>query len=206
MAALRHVVVPFICASSHWRDAQLSNARTRSRHANDTSCSSGAEEPSKWVSDMHRRFSETYAKVVEATRASHRSDAHHVDRRNKGLNFRVDDLVLLYEPKQRRGVTPKLDAERWTGPWKVTTVISACVYAVKREGTNKFKVVNVDCLVPFVSRDLRRFPTEGQNDDNDVSEEEEGKSTGSISAEESTAKLKQLQTKLQWKQLSYQLH
>ena len=35
----------------------------------------GAEEPNEWVSNIHRRFSETYAKVVEATRASHRSDA-----------------------------------------------------------------------------------------------------------------------------------
>ena len=147
----------------------------------------GAEEPNEWVSDMHRRFSETYTKVVEATRASHRSDAHHVDRHNKGLSFKVDDLVLLYDPKQRRGVTPKLDAERWTGPWKVTAVISACVYAVKREGTNKCKVVNVDRLVPFVPRDLRRFLTENQSDDDDVSEEEEGESTGSITAEEFTA-------------------
>ena len=79
-----------------------------------------------------------------------------------------------------------MDAERWTGPRKVTAVISACAYAVKREGTNKCKVVNVGRLVPFVPRDLRWFPTEGQNDDDDVSEKE-GESTGSITAEESTA-------------------
>ena len=147
----------------------------------------GAEEPNEWVRDMHRRFSETYAKVVETTRASHRSDANHVDRRNKGLSFKVEDLVLLYDPKQRRGVTPKLDAERWTGPWKITAVISACVYAIKREGTNKCRVVNVDRLVPFVPRDLRRFPVESQNDNDNPSEEEEGESTGSITTEESAA-------------------
>ena len=148
----------------------------------------GTEEADEWVKGMHKRFSETYAKIVEVTRASHRSDAHHVDRRNKGLSFRVSDLVLLYDPKQRRGVTPKLDAERWTGPWKITAVISACVYAIRKEGTNKCKVVNVDRLVPFVPRDVRRFPPETHSGDEKTSESgEEEVMSGSSVAEESSA-------------------
>jgi hypothetical protein len=49
---------------------------------------------------------------------------------------------MAITPKPRRGITPKLDANRWSGPWEVTRCISAIVYALKKVGTNKTTTVN----------------------------------------------------------------
>jgi hypothetical protein len=62
----------------------------------------------------------------------------------------------------------------------MTAALSACVYAIQKADTNIRKVVNVDRLVPYVSRDNTRFPqTEESGKDSSeagsatVSDEEE---------------------------------
>ena len=122
-----------------------------------------ASEP--WVDDLYRRFSETHRLVASVTQASHRADRSYTDRRQKGYRFEVGDQVWLYEPKARKGATPKLDSDRWSGPWEILKSISDCMYVIRWTAYLKPRVVNVDRLMPYAPRDNNRFPVD-QVDDN----------------------------------------
>jgi transposase InsO family protein len=111
-----------------------------------------------WVERQKTLIRETFAKVAERTQASHRAEVPRLYKRQKGYAFKTGDKVWLYNPKSRRGVTPKLDANRWSGPWVVTRCISAVVYALKKAGTNKTTVVNVDRMSPWIELDSSQFP------------------------------------------------
>ena len=131
-----------------------------------------AEPRHEWVDGLHQRFRDTYRLVVEATQASQRVTQRYANRRQKNMAFKKGDLVWLYEPKPRKGRSPKLNAEKWTGPWTIEKVISACVYLIKWQNTQKTRIVNVDRLVPYVTRDNNRFPPENADDVNRQSDDE----------------------------------
>ena len=121
-----------------------------------------------WVAELHRRFGEAYSTVLEATRQAHRGQKAVYDKRAKVFSFTEGDTVWLYDPKPKRGISPKLDANRWSGPYLVAKKISSAVYLVKREGAQKGRVVNVDRLAPYVRRDGDRFPVAPAEDDQTV--------------------------------------
>jgi hypothetical protein len=116
----------------------------------------GQEEA--WVERQRKLIKESFAIVAERTKAQHRAEVPRLYRKQKGFKFNVGDLVSLYDPKPNRGVSPKLQAHKWSGPWEITRCISSIVYAIKEVGTNKTKVVNVDRLFPFAGLDPLRFP------------------------------------------------
>ncbi|KAG5888710.1 hypothetical protein JTB14_035775 [Gonioctena quinquepunctata] len=45
--------------------------------------------------------------------------------------FKVDDLVWLYNPKRRRGLSPKL-RNSWEGPYKIVKRINDLVYRIHK--------------------------------------------------------------------------
>jgi hypothetical protein len=117
-----------------------------------------AVQQNDWVNSLHQRFRETHQLVVDNTQASQRVTKTYADRRQKNLIFQEGALVWLFEPKPRKNRSPKLDAERWTGPWVIIRSISACVYLIKKHNGQKTRVINVDRLAPYVTRDNARFP------------------------------------------------
>jgi hypothetical protein len=121
------------------------------------------------VDELHTRFNEAYSTVLSATRKSHRSQKAIFDRRAKVFNFVEGDQVWLYDPKPKRGFTPKLDANKWSGPYVVTKKLSSAVYLVKKPEASKGRVINVDRLAPYIRRDENRFPVPP----GDLSSEEE---------------------------------
>ena len=65
-----------------------------------------------WVEALEDRFRDTYATVLTTTKIQLRTAKAFHDRRQKGLNFEAGTSVWLYDPKVKRGVSPKLDARR----------------------------------------------------------------------------------------------
>jgi hypothetical protein len=116
------------------------------------------EEKDPWVDTMHQRFRDTHAIVQEYIRTSQRTTKSYVDRRSKNFLFEAGDEVWLLDPVQTKGVSAKLEAHRWTGPWRIEKKFSSCVYLIKRQEARKGRIVNVDRLVPYVRRDKERFP------------------------------------------------
>ena len=130
----------------------------------------GQEYETEWGRDFHSRFGDMHQLVTETTKQKHRAEAPRQDRRCKNLVFKEGDLVWVYDPKQRRGKTPKLDPNRWSGPWKVTRKVSKCTYCVKHQVTKRDTLINVDRMWPYSERDGERFPV-GQNSGTAESEE-----------------------------------
>jgi hypothetical protein len=112
-----------------------------------------------WVDSLHRRFQEAYKAVLETTRQAHRVQKAVYDRRAKLFCYEPGNKVWLYDPKPRRNKIAKLDAEKWDGPYVVQIKISGAVYLIKKEGAAKGRIVNVDRLAPYVSRDDQQFPS-----------------------------------------------
>ena len=125
----------------------------------------GVEASVPWADDLHRRFSDSHRLVVGATQASHRAVRSYTYRRQKGNRFEVGDQVWLYERKARKGATPKLDADRWSGPWEILKSISDSVYVIRRTAHSKPRVVNVNRLMPYAPRGNNQLPV-NQVDDN----------------------------------------
>ena len=131
------------------------------------------EQTVPWVVDLRHKFEDTYRLVVETTRAAQRSTKMYADRRQRGFNFDEGQLVWLYDPKPRRGVPHKLDANKWSGPWIVAKKISPCVYLIlRRPGDRAGRVVNVDRLQPYVPRPGHLIPPEFNNDGLSIHENE----------------------------------
>ena len=118
----------------------------------------GQDDAVPWVDRLHKLWRDSYAVVVERTQAVHRAETPWTDRRQKGYSFAEGDQVWCYEPKPKRGWTPKLDANRWTGPWLIIKRISACVYVIQKVGGVKKMVINVDRLAPYHQLREDRFP------------------------------------------------
>ena len=89
---------------------------------------------------------------------SHLAETPFTDSKQKRYVFTGSDLIWLYEPKSRKGISKKLDARRGTGPWRVVRVVSTCVYAIKNISTGTLRVVNVDRHVPYRQRQPEQFP------------------------------------------------
>jgi hypothetical protein len=110
------------------------------------------------VERQRKLIREFFAIAAERTKVQHRAEVRRLHRKQKGFKFNVDDLVFLFDPKPNRGVSLKLQAHKWSGPWEIIRCISSIVYAIKEIGTNKTKVVNVDRLLPFSGLNSLRFP------------------------------------------------
>ena len=137
----------------------------------------GKTERLPWVESLHAVFEETYATVVEATKSAQRFQKSSHDRKQKDYQFLPGDFVHLYAPKPHKGVSPKLDSQRWLGPFIVEKKLSEATYLVKKQGAKSGKVVNVDRLAPYSSRDQQRFPVL-ETEVNENSIREEGSTTG----------------------------
>ncbi|KAI5748243.1 hypothetical protein M8J77_023412 [Diaphorina citri] len=69
------------------------------------------------------------------------------------IGFQVGDFVWLYNPKRRKGHSPKLQ-QNWEGPYNVITKINDVVYRIRKGSKGKFKVVHLDRLAPYFEPNL----------------------------------------------------
>ena len=64
--------------------------------------------------------------------------------------FHEGDLVLLYNPQRKKGVSPKLQPQ-WDGPYQVVKRINDVVYRIQSStrNRNKMKVVHLERLARY---------------------------------------------------------
>ena len=112
------------------------------------------EQPrSTWVESLRQRFRDTYRIVLSSMLRSHRAQKAGYDCKAKLYDFNDGDKVWIYDPKRRRGYTPKLDAKRLIGLFSAQRKLSGAVCLIKQEGAVKGRIVNVDRFFLFVVRD-----------------------------------------------------
>ncbi|GBM22894.1 hypothetical protein AVEN_202154-1 [Araneus ventricosus] len=77
------------------------------------------------------------------TRYDSRATHHH---------FKEGDLVRMYNPNRRRGLSPKLQ-QNWEGPYTVVKKLNDVVYRVQRSPNTKPKVIHINRLAPHGATD-----------------------------------------------------
>ena len=70
------------------------------------------------------------------------------DRGSNLTRFNVGDLVWLYTPNRKKGLSPKLQ-RHWEGPYKITHRLSDVNYRIRFTERSNPKVVHYDRLKPY---------------------------------------------------------
>ncbi|GBN10380.1 hypothetical protein AVEN_192808-1 [Araneus ventricosus] len=63
-------------------------------------------------------------------------------------HFKEGDLVWMFNPKRRRGLSPKLQ-QNWEGPYTVVKKLNDVVCRVQRSPNAKPKVIHINWLAPY---------------------------------------------------------
>ena len=79
--------------------------------------------------------------------ASDKMKDHYDIRAEKG-GYQPGDLVWLYNPQKRRGLSPKLQ-RNWEGPYEIMKRINDVVYRIRKTPNGKPRVVHFNRLAPF---------------------------------------------------------
>ncbi|GBL73296.1 hypothetical protein AVEN_175240-1 [Araneus ventricosus] len=74
------------------------------------------------------------------------------DSRAADHHFKEGDLVWMYNPKRRRGLSPKLQ-QNWEGPYTVVKKLNDAVYRAQRSPNTKPKVIHINRLTPYRATD-----------------------------------------------------
>ncbi|GBM52020.1 hypothetical protein AVEN_119670-1 [Araneus ventricosus] len=67
-------------------------------------------------------------------------------------HFKKGDLVWMYNPKRRRGLSPKLQ-QNWEGPYTIVKKLNDVIYRVQRSPNAKPKVIHINRLTPYRATD-----------------------------------------------------
>jgi len=103
--------------------------------------------------ELITKLQNAYSKALKAIQKSHISQAKYYNEKHKPMTFKVDDLVLLkshYLSDKSKRFTKKF-AYRWTGPYKVTRLVSPVTYELEIEDSN-FVVHNIRNLKMYFDR------------------------------------------------------
>jgi hypothetical protein len=130
-----------------------------------------SREQSPWLQELMEQFRDLHADVAVLTQQAHRAEAPWRDRRQRGFRFEPGAQVWLWAARTRPGRSPKMEAQRWTGPWTVDARFSDVVYKISREGQSP-QVINVDRIKPYLQLDPIRFPSD-ETDSGNSSESSE---------------------------------
>ncbi|GBL98740.1 hypothetical protein AVEN_202186-1 [Araneus ventricosus] len=67
-------------------------------------------------------------------------------------HFKKGDVVWMYNPKRRRGLSPKLQ-QNWEGPYTIVKKLNDVIYRVQRSPNAKPKVIHINRLTPYRATD-----------------------------------------------------
>ena len=106
-----------------------------------------------------------YKEVAKSNRKAHQRNKRFYDRKAKARHFEGNDLVYLYTPAMKAGLTRKFK-KFWSGPYKVIRKISELNYETVSQDNRK-QIVHINRLkkcytrvfgIPGKIRRLRRSP------------------------------------------------
>ncbi|GBN81552.1 hypothetical protein AVEN_243044-1 [Araneus ventricosus] len=69
-----------------------------------------------------------------------------------GHHFKEGDQVWMYNPKRRRGLSPKLQ-QNWEGPYTIVKKLNDVIYRVQRSPNANPKVIHINRLTPYRATD-----------------------------------------------------
>ena len=98
-----------------------------------------------YVKRLAESLQQTYALTREALQRSVAVQKRYYNKKAKERKFAVGQSVWLYNPRRRRGRTPKLDIP-WEGPYAIVRILGDVLYEIQASRRSKSKIVHVDKL------------------------------------------------------------
>ncbi|POS82770.1 hypothetical protein EPUL_005785, partial [Erysiphe pulchra] len=101
-----------------------------------------------YVATLRRRMDDIHERVrTNINAASDRMKERYDVKAEKG-GYNPGELVWLYNPRRRRGYSPKLQRS-WEGPYEVLTRINDVIYRIKQLPRGKPKIIHFNRLAPY---------------------------------------------------------
>ncbi|KAJ8982074.1 hypothetical protein NQ317_015586 [Molorchus minor] len=101
-----------------------------------------------YVTTLRRRMDDIHDQVRSNIQSASDRMKETYDIGAQNYGYQSGDLVWLYNPQRRRGLSPKLQT-LWEGPYEVLTRINDVVYRIKKSSGGKPRVVHFNRLTPF---------------------------------------------------------
>jgi hypothetical protein len=101
-----------------------------------------------YVTDLRRRMDDIHEQVRTNIQASSGRMKDQYDIKAEKGGYQPGDLVWLYNPQRRRGLSPKMQ-RNWEGPYEVVKRINDVIYRIRKTPTGKPRVVHFNRLAPF---------------------------------------------------------
>ncbi|GBN01476.1 hypothetical protein AVEN_209205-1, partial [Araneus ventricosus] len=104
--------------------------------------------PNEYMKNLETRLESVHAFARERIKLASERMKTRYDSRATDHHFKEGDLVWMYNPKRRRGLSPKLQ-QNWEGPYTVVKKLNDVVYRVQRSANTKPKVIHINRLAPY---------------------------------------------------------
>lgn len=106
----------------------------------------------EYVKQLSVRWTNMEKVVTNARKQQMRRNHHQNAQLKYEYKYKEGDLVLVYRPNIKKGVTRKLLYQA-AGPYEVMKEIHDNVYRLKRLGTDKLSIHNVSDICPFITKE-----------------------------------------------------
>ncbi|GFX27805.1 hypothetical protein TNCV_2614651 [Trichonephila clavipes] len=103
------------------------------------------EKLQAWMEEMHHLARERIGMASEKMKSRY-------DARATGHDFHEGDKVWLWNPKRRKGLSPKLQTY-WEGPYTVLKRLNGVVVRIQKSPHSKSKVIHYNRLTPYLGQD-----------------------------------------------------
>ncbi|GBM64251.1 hypothetical protein AVEN_167276-1 [Araneus ventricosus] len=108
--------------------------------------------PNEYMKNLEARLESVHALARERIKLASKGMKTRYDSRATDHHFKEGDLVWMFNPKRRRGLSPKL-RQNWEGPYTVVKKLNDVVCRVQRSPNAKPKVIHINWLAPYRATD-----------------------------------------------------
>ncbi|GBM74824.1 Transposon Ty3-I Gag-Pol polyprotein [Araneus ventricosus] len=108
--------------------------------------------PNEYLNNLEARLESVHAFARERIKLASERMKTRYDSGATGHHFKEGDQVWMYNPKRRRGLSPKLQ-QNWEGPYTIVKKLNDVIYRVQRSPNAKPKVIHINRLTPYRATD-----------------------------------------------------
>ncbi|UYV72285.1 K02A2.6-like, partial [Cordylochernes scorpioides] len=106
------------------------------------------EGSNEFVDRLHSRLEKVHRWAREKLEIASEAMKVRYDTHACGNDLQEGGLVWLYNPKRKKGLSPKLQ-KSWEGPFRIVKKLNDVVFRIQRSSHSKPKVVHFNRLAPF---------------------------------------------------------
>ncbi|GBN89634.1 Retrovirus-related Pol polyprotein from transposon 412 [Araneus ventricosus] len=111
-----------------------------------------SSSPNEYLNNLEARLESVHAFAREQIKLTSERMKTRYDSGATGHHFKEGDRVWMYNPKRRRGLSPKLQ-QNWEGLYTIVKKLNDVIYRVQRSPNAKPKVILINRLTPYRATD-----------------------------------------------------